>query len=224
MVTKRKTSGITVKKEKKKVKSSPVASQAYSFKFKRSYAFTIVVVLAMAALAYYFRGLFVAAIVNGKPIFRTTIVKELERQGGKQTLDSLVTEELVFQEANKQKVSVSDDEIHKEIKKIEEQVSKQGQPFDSLLVSQSMTRESLKNRIKLQKLIEKMVGKDIKVTDKEVDDYIEKNKDSIPADSDQQKVKEGVRQQLRQQKLQEKVQSWLSNLQKNAHVLYFVKY
>lgn len=234
MAVKKRVTKISVKKGKasqsrlksriKQAEHSAATPQNYSFKLKRLYVFAVAALLILAGLVYYFKGIFVAAIVNGKPIFRTTIVKELERQGGKQTLDSLITEELVYQEAKKQNVSISNDELGREIKKIEEQVSKQGQSFNSLLLSQGMTRESLKNRIKLQKLVEKMVGKEIKVTDKEVDEYVEKNKDSIPVDSDTRKVKEGIKQQLREQKLQEKVQSWLSGLQKNAKVFYFVKY
>ena len=45
------------------------------------------------------RGLFVVALVNGEPISRIEVIKALEKQGGKATLDSLVTKKLIAQEA-----------------------------------------------------------------------------------------------------------------------------
>ena len=49
--------------------------------------------------------------------------------------------------------------------------------------------DEFKEQIRVQKLVEKLIGKDIKVTDKEIDDYIEKNKDSIPQDAKPEEVR-----------------------------------
>lgn len=225
------TNEITKKSPVKKttsIKTTPlklsVTKESSTSPIKKSYALITVVIIILALLLYLNRGFFVAAMINGKPILRTSVIQELERQGGKQTLDSLITEELIRQEAQKQHVIVSDKEIQDETKKIEDNVKKQGQSLDSVLTSQKMTRDNLKEKIKLQKLVEKMVGKDITVTDKEVQDYIDKNKDSIPAGGDAQKIKDAIKEQIKQGKLSEKVQSWLSNLQKNAKIIYLIHY
>ena len=58
--------------------------------FNRKKIILIAALIAAISLGYLGKGLFVAALVNGMPISRLTVVKELEKQGGSQTLDNLV--------------------------------------------------------------------------------------------------------------------------------------
>lgn len=197
---------------------------SFAFKLKKSYLIGLIVVVLTTILAFFGKNIVIAATVNGQPIYRLSIVSELEKQGGKQALDGIISETLIFQEARKKNVSVSEDEIAAEIKKIEDNLSKQGQSLDQLLITQGLGRDSLKKRITIQKLVEKLIGKDIAVSDKEVDEYIEKNKDQLPQDQDQNKLRSDIKEQLKQQKLSEKVQNWLTDLQKNSKINYFVSY
>ena len=182
------------------------------------------IIVLIAGLLYLLRSFFIAAMVNGQPISRFSVISELERQSGKQALDTLVTKSLIMQEAKKQNVTVSQDEINKEIKRIEDNVKKQGQTLDQVLALQGMDRQALTDQIRIQKTVEKLLGKDIKVTDKEVSDYIEKNKDALGSDPTSEATKTQVKEQLTQQKLSEKFQTWLQDLQKKAKIDYFVKY
>ena len=179
---------------------------------------------ALGVLLYYGRGLFVAAVVNGQPISRATVVKEAEKQAGKQALDNIVRNTLIEQEARKQGITVSQKEIDEEIKKIKTTLSKQGQKLDDVLVMQNMTKNDLQKLIRLDKLVGKIVGKDIKVTDKEISDYLEKNKEMMPKDQSEEQLKKTAGDQIRQQKLNQKVQTWLTGLKSKAKVLYFVQY
>jgi len=187
----------------------------------KKYVLISLVLIIAVFLLYYFKGLFITAVVNGEPISRIALIQELEKQYGKQTLSSLVTKTLILQEAKKQNVSVSNQDIDSEIKKIEDNLSKQGQTLDQALLFQGMTKENLIDQIKTQKLIEKMLGKDIKISNKEIDDYIEQNKENLPADKSGEEMKTLAKQQLTQKKLVEKYQSWIGNLQKNAKISYF---
>ena len=182
------------------------------------------VIILIAGLLYLLRSLFIAAMVNGQPISRVSVISELERQSGKQALDTLITKTLITQEANKQGVTVSQDEVNTEIKRIEDNVKKQGQTLDQVLALQGMDRQALVDQIKIQKTVEKLLGKDIKITDKEVNDYIEKNKDALGSDPTSAATKTQVKDQLTQQKLSEKFQTWLQDLQKKAKIDHFVKY
>lgn len=178
--------------------------------------------LLVAGLVYYYRSLFVVATVNGQPVSRLAYIQEMERESGRQAMNTLVTKTLILQEASKQKVGVSEKEIDDEIKKIEDNLSKQGQKLDQVLGIQGINKEGLEEQIKYQKLIEKMVGKNITVTDKEVTDYIDKNKDTFPEGTNPAELKTSVTDQLKRQKLNDKIQAWLDNLQKNAKVNYLV--
>ncbi|HUQ85496.1 MAG TPA: SurA N-terminal domain-containing protein [Candidatus Limnocylindrales bacterium] len=191
---------------------------------RKSYVAFIVVLALLAVMIVRYKGVFIAAMVNGMPIYRVNVVRETEKQAGKQTINNLVRNSLIEQEAKKQNVTITDKEIDAEIKKVETTLSKSGQKMDQVLALQGLTKEDLRKLIRLDKLVSKMVGKDIKITDKEVTEYIEKNKESLPADQTEAQLSKSVSDNLRQQKLNEKVQQWLAELQKKANVQYFVQY
>jgi len=191
---------------------------------RKSYVALIIAILLIGALLYFYRGVFVAAVVNGQPISRMEVIKQTEQTSGKQTLDTLVRNALIEQKAKQENVSVSDQEINDEIKKLQDNLSKQGQNIDQVLQAQGMSRDDLKRLIRLDKLVSKMVGKDVTVTDNEVSAYIEKNKDTLPQGTDQATLKKQVSDELKQQKTNEKVRTWLADLQKQASIKYYVQY
>lgn len=194
-------------------------------KISKKYLIIVFLVIVLGGLAYYFKNLIIVASVNGQLISRFALIRELEQQSGEKTLDVLITKNLILQEAKKQKVTVSDEEVNQEIKKIEESFSQKGQNLDQVLTSQGMTRHDFTEQIKFQKIIEKLVGKDVAVTDQEVNDYLEKNKDYIIAkDTDPEQVKAGIRKNLEQQKMNEKIQEWLKELRENSKINYFINF
>lgn len=183
---------------------------------------TVVVVIVL--LLGTFRGQFVVATVNGHQISRIDLIKELEKKDGKAVLETLVTEQLILQESDKRKVTVSDAEVNKEISTIEKSVAKQGQNLDLLLTQQGMTRSDLLKQVKIQLLLKKMVRGNITVTDKEISDYLERNKDSIPQGTDPATLKPQIKTQLEQQKANERIQKLISDLQSKAKINYLLKF
>ncbi len=193
-------------------------------KLKTPRVFITLIVIIIAGLLFYFRGLFVAAVVNGEPITRLSLTSQMEKKDGKQMLSTLVTQTLISQEAKKRKIDVSQQEIDADIKKIETGLTGQGQTLDQAMLAQGITREDLSKDIRIQKLVEKMFAKDVKVADSEVTDYIDKNQSSIPTNLTPDDVKKQVRQQLEQQKLSANFQTWLERAQREAKINYFVNY
>lgn len=186
--------------------------------------FVPLVIVVLLILGFLLKGLFVAALVNGQPILRLSVIEELEKQGGKQTLASLVNQTLILQEARRKNVEVAQKEIDAEAKKIEEDLKKQGQNLDTALLMQGLTRKDFLMQLKLRSLVEKLLADQIEVMDKEVADYIEKNKETLPTNLKEDEINKGVRNQLKQQKLATKSQEWLANLTKNAQINYLVNY
>ncbi len=180
--------------------------------------------ILILALIYNFKGVFVAAIVNGQPITRLSLIQELEKQGGSQTLSSLITKTLILQEANKKGVKVSNQELNDEIKKIESNLSKQGLKLDEQLKLRKMSKNDLLEQVKIQKLLEKLVGKEITVSDKEVNDYIDQNKSSFPEGTKVEEIKTEVKNQLKQQKMNQKIQEYIDKLEKDAKINYWVNF
>jgi len=70
------------------------------------------VMLLVFVLLYFLKGFYIAAVVNGQPISRFSVIGELERRGGSQALDSLINQTLILQEAKKQNVTTTDQEIN----------------------------------------------------------------------------------------------------------------
>ena len=115
--------------------------------FRKVYVYgTLVIAIILTAL-YFFRGLLIAATVNGQPISRFSVISALEKQSGKQTLESIIVKTLILQEAKKQNIAISKSDLDQEIKKIEAEVSSQGQNLDQLLLAQGMSRKDLTEQI-----------------------------------------------------------------------------
>ncbi len=180
-------------------------------------------ILIILFLLYSARSLFMVAVVNGQPISRLAVIQQLEQQGGKQVLENLIVQTLVVQEAKKKNITVSDADINKEMKKIEDSLAKQGQTLDQALATQGLTKDQLMEQIKIQKLAQKMVGP-ITITDKQVNDYIEQNKASIPENANMTQIKKSIKQQLEQQVLQNKFTQLIANLRKQANIIPLVNY
>jgi parvulin-like peptidyl-prolyl isomerase len=212
----------TVKQET--VTPEVVAASSVKDKLKQPKVFVPLIIIALILAAFYLKGLFVVALINGEPISRLTIIQELEKQGGKQALSSLVNQTLILQEAKKKNVQVIQAEIDKAEKKIEDSLKAQGQSLDTALAMQGMTRKDLALQLKLRSLVEKLLADKIKVTEKEIADYIEKNKSTFPATLTSDQIKTSVEEQLKQQKMASESQSWIEGLKKNAKINYFVNY
>jgi len=205
-------------------KNKILTSILNSLKKKNRTPFLIIVILILVILLgglYYFKNQFISATVNGQPIWRLSLIKELEKQSGEATLENLVTKSLILQEAKKQKVVISQEEIDQKMKELEDNFTSQGQNLDELLEAQNMTRVQLREQIEVQLIIEKIVSQDVEVTDEEVIAYFEANTDYFPEGSDLESVKEEIRQQLQQQKSSDLIQSWLDSLRENAQINYF---
>lgn len=160
----------------------------------------------------------IVAWVNGQPITRLELISELEKTSGKKTLDYLITKTLILQEANKQKVVVTDKEVNDQLKSLQENITKSGQNYQALLTAQGMTEVQLKEQIKIQKIVDKIVSKDISVSNTEVTDYINKNKDQLPKDIKPEELVTQVKNQLLQQKISDKTQAWLKALRDKAKI------
>ncbi|MCL4418521.1 SurA N-terminal domain-containing protein [Patescibacteria group bacterium] len=192
-----------------------------SFVTKRN-VIIVLVLFVIVALSFFLKKQLIVASVNGQPIYRLTLISELEKQGGKKVLDGLVNNALILQEAKKRNITISDAEINLELKKIEDNLKKQGQTLDQALTLQGVTLQSVKKNIELNLIMRKLLEGKTSVSEKEVSDYIEKNKKSIPEDAKPEDTKNMVRQQLEQQKFQEKGQELIKSLQDKAKINYYL--
>jgi len=214
-----------------RVTQSPIASLRQNLptalKVKKLPIIIGLAVILLIGLVVYYRSLFVVATVNGEPISRLSYIFETESvyipdarvTAGKQALNQLVTKALLAQEAKKRNVVITQKIVDDEVATTRKSLEKSGQKLEEALSAQGDTLVAYKERIKIQKLIEKLVG-DVVVTDKEIADYLEKNKESIPQTTDVNAIKAQVKETIKQQKYNEKLQALIQGLQQKAKVSY----
>lgn len=191
---------------------------------KNSILWVSLVFLGLLVFLLFKKGIFVAALVGKKPIFRLSLVKALEKSGGKQTLENLITKELIIQEAQKKKVNISDQDVENEIKVLGERISAQGLSLEEALAMQNQTKEDLRENIKIQLMVEELLKDRIQFSEEEVQDYFENNKNLYPPETKIEDVKEDLINSLRQQKLASEFQNWIKDLRDKTQVKYFVNF
>ncbi|KKR03098.1 MAG: Foldase protein PrsA [Microgenomates group bacterium GW2011_GWB1_40_9] len=177
-----------------------------------------VVILFLVALN---RGLIVSAIVNGKPIFRWTVNSTLMSRFGQQTIENMITEQLIADEAKKAKLTVT----QKEIDAKEQEVLKSfggNVTLDEVLKFQGMTKSDFDEQIKLQMMLTKLIGKDITITDEEIATYRTNNSASLVA-TEEASIQAEAREAILTQKVGEKIQPWFTELRSKAKIFTFAK-
>ncbi len=182
-----------------------------------------IVVLAIIVALFYFKGLLVAASVNGKLISRWSVIHQLEKQSGKSVLNSLIEEKLIELEAKNKKIVISDDEINQEIKKIDTMITQQGGTLQAALAQKGLTEKNLRDQIRTQKEVEKLLADKIQVTDADISKYISDNKIPVPKGKEVD-IRAQVANQLHSQKLNQEAVAWLNTLRTQASIIYYVNY
>jgi len=187
-----------------------------------------VIVLAVSALLlggfYYYRGVFIVATVNGSPVSRLSVVRELEKKVGKDILDIIITKKLIEGEMKKSGIVIKDADIDVEMKKIEDQVTAQGGTLDQALAGQGMTLAELREQVVINKELEQILADKIVVSDDEVDQYLATNKTLASKGISSDDLKSQAREQLKGQKFNTEAEKWVSDIRAKAQIDYFVQY
>ena len=114
------------------------------------------------------------ATVNGQAISKSDFDAKLESApSAKGTLQQMVQEIALDQYAKANNLSVSDDEIQK--KETEIKANFPNGSWDDMLKQRGLTEADVSNLLRQQILIDKAVGKDIKIDDAQIKAYFDKN-------------------------------------------------
>ncbi|MFH1092088.1 MAG: peptidylprolyl isomerase [Pseudomonadota bacterium] len=182
-----------------------------------------------------------AAQINSQPIFMVEYNRELARmqrqafQKGMPTaeqlrnmqltaMNNLINAELLYQAAEKSGVKITPEQVDEEIKKIKQQLAGEDK-FKAFLESENMTeadaKRSVHRSLVIQQFINQEVQAKIKVTDKELQDFYDKNPKqfleppSIRASHILIKVEPGESQEKRAE-VRKKIESLLEKVKQGA--------
>ncbi len=117
-----------------------------------------------------------AAVVNGEEITFEELDTQLEQRYGAQEMDRLIVEALVRQEAEKRKVTATDAEINAELARARQSTQAQGQNLDQVIAQQFGSLEAFREQLRLNLYVQKILGPQVQVNDKTVQDYYNENK------------------------------------------------
>lgn len=179
----------------------------------------IIILVLLAALVYKYKNLFVVASVNGKPISRLDLEKELNTKYGSQTLDNLISEQIILDGANKKGVTVSANDINKKIIDIENRLHGQA-ALNQALAAQGLSMDDFRKQVEIQLTINKLFDKEASVSDKEISDYISQNQSSLSS-TDPAQLKSEALAALQQQKVGDLFDKWFAQEKKQAQVVKF---
>jgi hypothetical protein len=150
--------------------------------------------------------------------------KEAAEQVKNQTIDTLVGQTLLLQEADKKSYKVSEADIKKRLDEVKKQF-KTEKEFESALKKSGMDMKTLETQIadglKLNQYVEKEIPAG-EITDEEIqktyDQYAEQGKTTGQEIPKLEEVKPQIEQSLQQQKQQEKLAQHVEELKKNAKI------
>lgn len=118
------------------------------------------------------------AKVNGVNISSDQLYQAMLTGGGEQTLDALISEELINQEGQKAGVQVTDEDIEKELSAIKGSYGSDDE-FQQALTSYGMTIDDLKKSMKSQVLLKKILTPQVTITDDEIKKYYDENLETL---------------------------------------------
>lgn len=195
---------------------APVAPPRRTFKL----IYFFVIAIGLTVLLFTNKGLIVAAIVNGRPIFRWSLNRVLVSRFGQQTLEGMISEQLIMDAARDANIRVTQEEIdQKEIEIVGSLGS--GVSLDELLKYQGMSKSDFDGQIRLQMTVQKLLGKDITITDGDIDNFIATNQATLRA-TEPAALKDEARAAILEQKVGEKIQPWFLELKQKAQILRFL--
>ncbi len=189
---------------------------------KRAPVRWVVAVLAVGllVLAAVNRGLIVAAVVDGKPIFSWQLNNTLRTRYGQQTLEGMIGEVLIAREAQKQGVTVSQKELEAKQKEILSSLGTEVSLGD-FLKFQGLTEADFNQQLRLQLTVERLLTKNLTITDSDIDAYIATNRAMLVA-TEASALKEEAKKAIINNEVSEKLQSWFLEVRQKAKVMKFL--
>lgn len=147
--------------------------------------------------------------------------KKIFKESEAPFLETLIDMRLQLQEARTLGLEVTHEEITETIENIKKKYSMTQTDFIESLKKEGLNLEDYHKRLSEQILINKLVNYQIRnkivVSDAELKQYMEANKEAFSS-SETYKVREDIRRQLTEELFSEKYKSWTKGLREKAYI------
>ncbi len=166
------------------------------------------------------KGLVLAAVVNGKPIFSWQLNNTMRTRYGQQTLEGMIGESLIASEARKSGVLITDADIQTKQKEILLSLGAEVNLAD-FLKFQGLTEADFNQQLKVQLTVEKLLTRDLTIMEADIDNYIATNRALLTA-TEPALLREEARKAIIGNTVSEKLQSWFLELRQKSNVMKFL--
>ncbi len=120
----------------------------------------------------------IVATVNGENITKDELYQAMLTEGGRQVLDRLITNRLILQEGERLGITVTEEEIDAEIQNIiKTNFYGMAESFYQALEQYGLTEKALKNDLKTEIVLRKIVQEQINIIDEEAREYFTTNQE-----------------------------------------------
>lgn len=201
-----------------KLKTQNYISKLKSFKSNKKF-YLIILVLGILLLLFYKKSWFIAATVNGEPIPTFSLNQRLNALYKDRILNQIINEKLLEQEAFKQGVVVSPQEVQQKVDEAQAQYGGK-ETFDMLLSQQGLTKDEFIRQTRLQVLVEKLYAGESSPSAEEIQKFVADNQ-NIPEATDEAKFKKLAEQSVRSDKLSKVFSEKFQALRQNAKIQIF---
>ncbi|MFS8158911.1 MAG: hypothetical protein ACMG6E_01620 [Candidatus Roizmanbacteria bacterium] len=168
------------------------------------------------------RSIVPIAIVNGNSIDSKKFTQRVLLLSGDSVLEQLIIGELVREDAKKKNVTVSRSDFDIQYKKILIDIRSANISLPVYLASLGMTEPMFKEELRTQLLIKKLFGASVQVTDRDIDDFMVKNKVLKGQGAIYLSQKIALRKVVERDKLRTIFSQWVQVQLKKARITRFI--
>lgn len=193
-------------------------SSLKNFRYQKKF-YIILLILGLLLLAVYKKSWFVAATVNGIPLTNLELQSKLNEQFRTQTLNQLVNEKIILQEATKLGAIPNEAEINAKITELETSVGGKDS-LNTLLTQQGQTVDTLKKQLGIQLAVTRLYESEATISAEEVEQFLTENRALLRATDSAGQQKE-AEESLKQQKLSQIFNQKFQELRQKAKIQIF---
>jgi hypothetical protein len=224
-----KTPQIKIKKPKIKFKK-PSWEEIKKSKVTKYTLMILLLLLVFVAIDFgvqYLNNDYSAAVVNGDRVTNKEYYDRLDQSYGNAIVSQLIDEELIRQEAKKQGIEATQEEIDREMDKVIEQIGGEEQ-LDLALETYGLHKEDLESQIEIDILTRKILEPTLDYTEEDVMAFFEEYSDMIfPEETEAleegellsyEDYKDETSEVFINQEISNAKSNWLAGLRENARI------
>lgn len=223
-MAKRKVGSRKIEIEENMAEQLPEEKQTKKEGFNKTYFLVagVLVLFILGLFVYQNKSMFIAGSVDNSLIFTKELNQRLQARFGKQILEEMINEKILLSEAAKKRVNITKEETDKKVTEITKNLGTQTTLVEAL-AQQGMTETDFRKQVEMRLIVEKLMNDKIKITAKEITDYVEKNKTQLEGaiGSDSAGLKKFAEENLKQQKIGTEFEKWFAEIKKKVKISNF---